>query len=82
MGYGNCILALDTVFNREVLEDTGLFFSRDPADLAALIRRIEADPSLVSSLQRKAPIRIKEHYSWDKVSDQYAELFLKVASGA
>jgi glycosyltransferase involved in cell wall biosynthesis len=82
MGYGNCILALDTVFNREVLEDTGLFFSRDSADLAALMRRVEGDPSLVSSLRRKAPIRIKEHYSWDRVSDQYDELFLKVAAGA
>ena len=82
MGYGNCILALDTVFNREVLDDTGLYFAKDPADLAALMRRIEADASLVSLLQRKAPIRIKEHYSWDKVSDQYAELFVRVASGA
>jgi glycosyltransferase involved in cell wall biosynthesis len=82
MGYSNCILALDTVFNREVLDDTGLFFSKDPADLAALMRRIEADASLVSTLRRKAPIRIKEHYSWDKVSGQYAELFLRVASGA
>jgi glycosyltransferase involved in cell wall biosynthesis len=29
MGYGNCVLALDTVFNREVLADTGLFFAKD-----------------------------------------------------
>jgi glycosyltransferase involved in cell wall biosynthesis len=82
MGYGNCILALDTVFNREVLEDTGLFFSKTPGDLAALMRRVEADPALVASLRRKAPIRIKEHYSWDRVSDQYEELFLRVAAGA
>jgi glycosyltransferase involved in cell wall biosynthesis len=82
MGYGNCVLALDTVFNREVLEDTGLFFSKAPGNLAALMRRVEADPALVTSLQRKAPVRIREHYSWDKVSDQYEELFLKVAAGA
>jgi glycosyltransferase involved in cell wall biosynthesis len=82
MGYGNCILALDTVFNREVLEHTGLFFSKDPGDLAALMRRVESDPSLVAELQRKAPARIREHYSWDKVGDQYEELFLKVVAGA
>ena len=33
MGYGNCILALDTVFNREVLADGGIFFPRDAAVL-------------------------------------------------
>jgi glycosyltransferase involved in cell wall biosynthesis len=82
MGYGNCVLALDTVFNREVLEDTGLFFSRDPNDLAALMRKVEADPSLVSDLQRRAPARIREHYSWDKVSRQYEKLFREVVARA
>lgn len=82
MGYGNCILALDTVFNREVLEDTGLFFSKDPANLAELIRLIERDGNLRSALKKKAPVRILEHYSWDKVSQQYEDLFLKVVDGA
>jgi len=82
MGYGNCILALDTVFNREVLEDTGLFFSKDPANLAELILRIEQDRNLRSELKRKAPVRILEHYSWDKVSQQYEDLFLEVVDGA
>jgi len=82
MGYGNCVLALDTVFNREVLEDTGLFFSKDPETLAALMRRVESDAALVAELQRKAPARIREHYSWDKVSDQYDQLFREVVSRA
>ena len=82
MGYGNCILALDTVFNREVLADGGLFFPKDSRNLAEQMRRIEAEPALVEELRRKGPERIEKDYTWDKVSDQYDRLFREVASGA
>ena len=84
MGYGNCILALDTVFNREVLDETGLFFPKDSKALAELMRRVESDEALVADLRRKAPRRIEQHYSWDKVSDQYEQVFRDVVgvSGA
>ena len=79
MGYGNCILALDTVFNREVLDDTGLFFPKDQHALSELIRRVERDPKLVSDLRRKGPARIEARYTWEKVSDQYEQVFIEVA---
>ncbi len=82
MGYGNCILALDTVFNREVLADAGLFFPKDSRALAEQMRRIEGDRALVEELRRKGPQRIEKEYTWDKVSDQYDRLFREVASGA
>ncbi len=82
MGYGNCILALDTVFNREVLADGGLFFPKDSRALAEQVRRIERDGGLVGELRRKGPERIEREYTWDKVSDQYDRLFREVASGA
>ena len=82
MGYGNCILALDTVFNREVLDDSGLFFPKDEQKLAQLMRRVESDPRLVDELRRKGPERVEKEYSWDKVSDQYDRLFSEVASDA
>jgi glycosyltransferase involved in cell wall biosynthesis len=80
MGYGNCILALDTVFNREVLADTGLFFPKDPTALAELMRKVEGDPLLVADLRRRAPRRIEREYSWDKVSEQYDETFREVVA--
>lgn len=80
MGYGNCVLALDTVFNREVLADTGLFFPKDELALAELIRRVEREPSLVTQMRRRAPQRIEEEYSWDRVSEQYNKLFREVAT--
>jgi len=79
MGYGNCILALDTVFNREVLEDTGLFFPKDEHALALLMRRVEGEPALVADLRKRAPARVLKEYSWDKVGNQYDQLFRQVA---
>lgn len=80
MGYGNCVLALDTVFNREVLADTGVFFPRDKNALAQLIRDVEADPALVQELRRKGPERIVANYTWEKIALQYDDLFREVAS--
>jgi glycosyltransferase involved in cell wall biosynthesis len=79
MGYGNCILALDTVFNREVLDDTGMFFPKDAAALASLIRAIEADHKLVADLRERGPRRIIANYTWEKVAGQYDDLFREVA---
>ncbi len=82
MGYGNCIVAFDSVFNREVLADGGLFFPKDSSVLAEQLRRIESDGALVSDLRRRGPLRIEKEYTWEKVSDQYDQLFREVASGA
>jgi glycosyltransferase involved in cell wall biosynthesis len=79
MGYGNCILALDTVFNREVLADGGIFFPRDKSVLAQLIRDIEADPARLDDLRKKGPARILANYTWEKIANQYDELFREVA---
>lgn len=80
MGYGNCILALDTVFNREALADGGIFFPRNVEVLSGMIRGIESDPARVESLRRMGPERIRANYTWEKIADQYDELFREVAS--
>jgi glycosyltransferase involved in cell wall biosynthesis len=78
MGYGTCILAHDTVFNREVLSDAGLYFSRDTQSLASLIRKVEEDPALVSELRLRGPKRIEAHYTWEKITGQYEDVFREV----
>ena len=80
MGYGNCILALDTVFNSEVLGGTGLLFPKDADALAATMRRTEGDPALVARLRRAGPERIAAEYTWEKISAQYDALFREVAA--
>jgi glycosyltransferase involved in cell wall biosynthesis len=80
MGYGNCILAFDSVFNREVLADTGVFWSKDASTLAAIMRSLEADPERVVRLRALPQARILAEYTWDKISRQYEELFLELAA--
>jgi glycosyltransferase involved in cell wall biosynthesis len=80
MGYGTCILAHDTVFNREVLGGTGLLFPRDATALATLMEEVESNPELVSALRRRGPERITKEYTWDKIAGQYEELFREVAA--
>ena len=79
MGAGNCVIAKDTPENREVLADSGLFFN----DSEALRRQIEltlADLPMVERLRSSAQTRIKEHYSWDAVTDAYEKLFRELAA--
>jgi glycosyltransferase involved in cell wall biosynthesis len=80
MGFGNCILALDTVFNREVLADGGLFFPRDASVLAQMIRDIESEQTKVAELRRMGPERIRANYTWEKIAGQYSDLFVEVAA--
>lgn len=80
MGYGNCILALDTVFNREVLEDGGIFFPGDENVLASGMRALEADPARVAELRQMGPARIRANYTWEKIAGQYDSLFREVAA--
>lgn len=80
MGYGNCILALDNVFNREVLADGAVFFSRDEDVLANDMRLLESDPTRVAELRKMGPERIKKNYTWEKIAGQYDAMFKEVAA--
>jgi glycosyltransferase involved in cell wall biosynthesis len=78
MGSGACVLARDTVFNREVLGDAGLFFDPVPSAVAALVNRVDGDVDLVARYRRAAPHRIAERYTWEGITDQYEALFRSV----
>ena len=74
MAVGNCVLAKDTLENREVVGDSGLFFQ----DATTLARQIEATVSgqaPVADLRLKARERAKARYSWDAVTAAYEKLF-------
>jgi glycosyltransferase involved in cell wall biosynthesis len=80
LGYGNCVLALATPFNAEVLEDgdCGLLFEKSAGSVAEQIRRLESDPERVERLRVAARRRIRERFSWDRIVDEYEELFEQV----
>jgi len=81
LGCGNCVLALNTRFNAEVLQDYGILFERDSLDLVAKWQHIEDHPQVAAAYRTRAPQRIREAYTWDGITDQYEELFLQLAAG-
>ncbi|MET0464117.1 MAG: DUF1972 domain-containing protein [Chitinophagaceae bacterium] len=81
LAYGCAIVALDTVFSREVLADGeyGLYFSKEEGSLAGLISELEQKRDKVSELKVKSRNRITEKYTWEKISGQYRQLIYDVA---
>lgn len=81
MGYGNMVFALNNIFNNEVLSDSGIFFNKDPKDLAEKMQLIIKSPELRKDFQTKAINRIKSNYTWDKIANQYLYLFEECING-
>jgi glycosyltransferase involved in cell wall biosynthesis len=79
LGCGCAVYALDTAFNREVLEEGryGLFFTKAEGDLKARVEELERRPRMLAALRTESRSRIKRSYTWEKITGQYRELFEK-----
>ena len=80
LAYGNCVLSLDTVFNREVLKngEYGLLYRKEIDDLKIKIEQIENDPGTADVYRKKSRKRINENYTWEKITNEYLEIFKKL----
>lgn len=70
----NCaILALDTNFNREMLNDGefGLFFEENPASVIRLMKQLENDEKIVQRLKAEVSKGLTGKYNWDSVTAAY-----------
>ena len=81
MGYGNCVLTLATPENIEVVGDAGVPYI-DEFDLAEKLQRVLRDGSLVQAYRHRAQQRVQTHYDWDRVVDQYEQLFRRMSGQA
>lgn len=77
MAYGTAILALDTVFNREMLENGqfGWFFQKTSDSVALYLQQAEHNPQAVQTLKEKARDGITQKYNWDEVTRAYVTVF-------
>ncbi len=66
-------LLLDVGFNREVAEDTALYWTKEEGSLAELLDRVKTVDA--DELGRKAKQRMRDAYSWKSVADDYEALF-------
>jgi glycosyltransferase involved in cell wall biosynthesis len=78
MGYGNCVLTLATPENIEVVGDAGIPYA-DELDLTEKLQRVLRDGSLVQSYRNRAQVRVQKYYDWERVVDEYEELFAELA---
>ena len=79
MGYGACVAARDTEFNREALDESGRYFGNDAGEIGALIDDLDANPRVVEAMRRLGPERIRERYTWERVVNEYERVFLEAA---
>ena len=77
MAYGCAILALDTVFNREMLEngEFGWFFQKTSDSVALYLQQADNNPKAVETLKAKARNGITQKYNWDEVTKAYVTVF-------
>ena len=78
MGYGNCVLTLDTPENLEAVGEAGIPYA-NADELAAQLQRVLRDGSLVNAYRQRAQRRVREHYDWERVVDHYEGLFARMA---
>jgi len=80
MGFGNCVLVRDSAANSDVVADAGLKFedAREKESLAEKMNYLIAHPDIIEEYRGRAVKRMKDAYSWDKVTDKYEELFRDV----
>ena len=66
-------LLLDVGFNREVGEDTAIYWNKEKGNLAATIERADALPAEeIKALANASTGRIANAYSWAFISNEYA----------
>jgi glycosyltransferase involved in cell wall biosynthesis len=74
------VLARDTVFNREVLADTGRFVANEVSSVTELIDAMDSAPDEAAAFRDRAPRRILERYTWEQIADAYDQLFRSTVS--
>ena len=79
MGYGNCVVVHRNPENEEVAGDSALYYDiSDRESLSSHLRHIADDRQLARELGARAAERARARYSWERVTQQYDELFRRL----
>jgi glycosyltransferase involved in cell wall biosynthesis len=80
LSFGNAVLALNTVFNKEVLQNGmyGFFFEKTKESVSNLIQYADSNKKEIFDLKNKSKIALKNKYEWNYIVDQYIEVFEKL----
>ena len=83
MAFGNAVLVRNTPANMEVVGAAGATFDslKDEEDLALKLQYLVDHPEEVLALRMAAEDRVREKYSWEKVTDRYELLYQALMEG-
>ena len=73
MGCGNAVIANDNPFNREVLGSSSLF-SLHLNRSAPALHAVDCGEAEIARVKVKVVERVKEYYTWSRITDYYCEL--------
>jgi len=76
MGDGAFVIARDIHFNREVLENNGIYYGRNITDLAEKMNYTIKN-NLIDQKQ-SAQLRISKYYNWVRITNEYSKLFKRI----
>lgn len=81
LGYGCAILALDTPFNQEMLQNGkhGWYFEKKAESVRETVEKAESEPEEMEVLRKTARSGLTQKYNWDHVTEQYLEVFRGLA---
>lgn len=78
LGSTNLNLLYDVGFNKEVAEETALYWSKENGDLAKLIDRADLlKKEDIIRMGEKAKKRIADEYNWELIADKYEAIYFK-----
>ena len=78
MGSGCFVISRDVAFNREVLQDAGIYFDKTQASLLEKMNWALENPDNIRLCKEKSQNIIRKAYDWEQVTDAYERLFLKM----
>lgn len=65
-------------FNKEVAEDSALYWSKTPGFLSSLLEKIDKlSVKQINNFGKKAKKRVLDGYSWDKIVQKYEHAFIQ-----
>lgn len=80
MACGACVFSIDVSYNREVMGDRGIYYKKDPEDLAEKLLWALRNSEKLNDYGSRAVERIKNDYSWSRISSQYEKLLSELIS--
>lgn len=81
MAYGCAIMALNTLFNKEMLSKDlyGFYFEKNSEAVQLQIEYADQNPQKMKNLRQNSHLGVTEKYNWDCITGQYLEVFKRLA---